>query len=322
MRNQKLLSISILRVIAMILVVFYHCICCYSVWKGSPFYSGIYVDIWQQVATSLNYIHVPTFFLIAGYLFVYKMDRKTMMGGGIKLTLFAKKKAKRVLVPYIIIGVFLCILQQREWAQLLTGISHLWFLLTIFECYIFFFLVERIFTKKACLWIIPCSLLFLVLYSKHPLNLFGIGPFFRYAPYYAIGMCVCRINLLQSVKRFSKIMIITASVLYITLSAFNSKHIIIMLAAIFLIVAAFAWLENRDIKKVPRFVTNLDKCSMGIYIVHHILIQEMNQLDCLKPIIETQIYMYPFIQFVVVFFTSWFIVIVLQHFKFSRFIIG
>lgn len=78
--NKKINSITILRVMAMIMVVFYHCICCYGIWKGTPFFSGVYIDIWTKIAVYLNYIHVPTFFLISGYLFECQYI-KTVIGG-------------------------------------------------------------------------------------------------------------------------------------------------------------------------------------------------------------------------------------------------
>ena len=49
---------------------------------------------------------------------------------------FVKDKAARVLIPYCVIGLSLCILQNRDVGQMVNGISHLWFLLAIFECYI------------------------------------------------------------------------------------------------------------------------------------------------------------------------------------------
>lgn len=49
--------------------------------------------------------------------------------------LFVLGKTKRVLLPYLIVGVFLCLLQDRDMEQMLYGVSHLWFLVVIFECY-------------------------------------------------------------------------------------------------------------------------------------------------------------------------------------------
>lgn len=68
-------DISILRVSAMLMVVFYHCLCPYSIWDGSDFYIGFHVLIWDVEAGMLAYIHLPIFFLISGYLYGYKRIR-------------------------------------------------------------------------------------------------------------------------------------------------------------------------------------------------------------------------------------------------------
>lgn len=79
------------------------------------------------------------------WIFIY-ISRIYIKNGGGKLSLhyFLKKKAVKILLPYIVVGSFLCILQHREFVQLLKGVSHLWFLLTIFECYFFFLYYQRI----------------------------------------------------------------------------------------------------------------------------------------------------------------------------------
>ena len=68
-------DISILRVSAMLMVVFYHCLCPYSIWDGSDFYIGFHVPIWDVVDGMLAQIHLPIFFLISGYLYGYKRIR-------------------------------------------------------------------------------------------------------------------------------------------------------------------------------------------------------------------------------------------------------
>lgn len=72
--QNKLNDISVLRVVAMLLVVYYHNICPYSMWRA-PEDAGFYLPEYVGIATSLRNIHMPIFFLIAGYLFGYKRIR-------------------------------------------------------------------------------------------------------------------------------------------------------------------------------------------------------------------------------------------------------
>lgn len=67
-------DISLLRVSAMLMVVFYHCLCPYSIWDGSDYFIGFHVQTWDVVAGMLSQVHLPIFFLISGYLFAYKRN--------------------------------------------------------------------------------------------------------------------------------------------------------------------------------------------------------------------------------------------------------
>lgn len=71
-------DISILRVMAMLLVVFYHCLCPYSIWDGGQFFIGFHVPLWDVIAGMLVQIHLPLFFVISGFLFGVKKN-----GGGV-----------------------------------------------------------------------------------------------------------------------------------------------------------------------------------------------------------------------------------------------
>ncbi len=70
-------DISLLRVVAMIMVVYYHCICPYYIWGGID-NAGVSVPLYTKLSVALNMVHLPIFFLVAGYLFGYKRIK----GGG------------------------------------------------------------------------------------------------------------------------------------------------------------------------------------------------------------------------------------------------
>lgn len=80
--EKRFYDISILRVMAMLLVVYYHCICPYYVWSGIDS-AGFVNPIYEKVCFDLTGIHMPLFFLIAGYLFGYK--RFSFFWGGIPI---------------------------------------------------------------------------------------------------------------------------------------------------------------------------------------------------------------------------------------------
>lgn len=96
MRNQ---SISHMRVCAMLLVVYYHCICFYTPVWDLP--GALQVPIYESMAFSLNAIHMPAFVYISGFLYAYLYLYKGKYHDGV---LFYVDKTKRLMRPYMLWG--------------------------------------------------------------------------------------------------------------------------------------------------------------------------------------------------------------------------
>lgn len=201
-------DISILRVSAMLMVVFYHCLCPYSIWDGSDFYIGFHVPIWDVVDGMLAQIHLPIFFLISGYLYGYKRIR----GGYSDNVKFVKDKTLRVLVPYAIVGLFLCLLQDRDISQMLNGISHLWFLMTIFECYVLGKLVDTVLKmqERKVQLVMGGLVLFIVLipYRIPLMQFLCLSNIIKYFPFYMLGMLASKMNFGKYTKYKAKTLVL------------------------------------------------------------------------------------------------------------------
>lgn len=105
-----------------------------------------------------------------------------------------KDKALRVLVPYTIVGLFLCLLQDRDILQMLNGISHLWFLMTIFECYVLdklFYIILRLQERK-----VGGLVLFIVLipYMIPEVQFLCLSYIIKYFPFYLLGMLASKMK--------------------------------------------------------------------------------------------------------------------------------
>ena len=61
---------------------------------------------------------------------------------------------------------------------------------------------------------------------------------------------------------------------------------------------------------------------MGIYIVHHIVIQEMNGVVLIHGYACEYYYLYPLLQFVVVTILSWLFVAICRRCEYSKYILG
>lgn len=63
-------------------------------------------------------------------------------------------------------------------------------------------------------------------------------------------------------------------------------------------------------------------CSNSIYIVHHVLIQEMNGLCVFHEMASKYYYVYPLVQFVLIFLISWGFVAICRRKKYSKYVLG
>lgn len=318
-------DISILRVSAMLMVVFYHCLCPYTtIWEGSPYGVGFQVPIWQSIDMMLGQLHLPIFFLISGFLYGCKRIR----GGYSDFRQFVRGKVKRVLLPYVMVGLFLCLLQHRGVDQMLYGVSHLWFLVVIFECYLFGRLLDFVLLmgKKQSKMLIAVTICFIVFVSyRLPGNRILCEPLFvKYFPLYMIGMLLSKVNFGRLAMLHGRILLymFIALAVFVMQQLFLRRSILDQMTAVSVIVLLFVSLRTMKIKSLPSSIRSLDKCSMGIYIVHHIVIQEMNGTACFHHLASTHCYLYPIIQFVMLTLLSWGFVALCDKSKYSKYVLG
>ena len=92
-------NLTFYRVVAMTMVVLYHCTCYYA-HPSWPFGEGPYNPVLKIITTLMGGIHMPVFVFISGYLY-WMLKRK---GHYDDLLLFFKNKIFRLLVPYFVMG--------------------------------------------------------------------------------------------------------------------------------------------------------------------------------------------------------------------------
>lgn len=180
-------EIVYMRVTAMMMVLFYHCACFYThQWQ----FGELYVFEWQFVASFLNYIDMPAFVFISGYLYAYmKFER----GKYADNRLFLKEKAKRLMLPYVVwmaINILL-IPSTFDMAKILKGYQHLWFLMMLMMVFIIVTLTQRLWIRiRLTSFIFFIGLLTVISFIPDKLNLnwFSINLAFRYLPYFLGGL--------------------------------------------------------------------------------------------------------------------------------------
>lgn len=140
--------------LAMLVIVLYHACAIYGgVWFGEPATPCPALGVFVQW---LSTMHVPLFLLVSGYIWAYiKMETDKYDDACVVL----KKKAKRLLVPYLFAGVVwagpvYCIfygpVSTVESFVLGNNPSQLWFLLALFWMFVFVELMWRIRPALLC----------------------------------------------------------------------------------------------------------------------------------------------------------------------------
>lgn len=250
------------------------------------------------------------------------------IGGGYNnFVKFVQKKFLRVIVPYILVGFLIVFVQKQPVYSLLYGISHLWFLMTIFECYIAGRLIDGILkggTKYKLLFLLFCFVL-ITFQGRYSINIWEltIKQFCQYFPFYAIGMILGSLNFnKQKLVREEVVVTICSLLIMIVIAVFFKIDGLLRIFGFIFVVSIFALFRNFPNINISAITISLDKCSMGIYIVHHILIQEMNSINVFYNLMAVNNISYPIIQFIVITAVSWLIVYILKKNCWGKYLVG
>lgn len=321
--HERFNDISILRCSAMLMIVFYHCLCAYGVWDDTNYSADFSVPLWDVFIAIMRNIHLPLFFIIAGFLFGYKR----ILGGYGNLMKFTKDKFIRVMLPYFIVGIIIVVVQKIPVKSLFYGISHLWFLMTIFECYLFGRIIDFVLRteyKWRIILLLICCLV-ITFQEKITVNMWGltIRQFCQYFPFYLIGMIFGTMNFHKNKSSYYECAVMICSLLLMIATAcINKSDGPLRFLGLLFCCSVFLFLRNFSGITLSSSMKSLDKCSMGIYIVHHILIQEMNGIDCFRALMTEHYILYPLMQFLVITLVSWYIVVLLKKNSLAKYVVG
>lgn len=283
-------SISILRVTATLMIVLYHCLAFNAGVWGSFDNPIVYNQYALPVIYNIAYVALDIFVLISGVLY-YRIgktgkydDVRSFLGG----------KARRLLVPYIVWGVVVCLLfyGHEKPTELLSGISHLWFLLMLFDVFIIAALSRKLWDKLNLKQSVFCFLLLLPVESivvKTCLVLsggewappFAIPAALSYLPLFYLGMITEKFQLYDRFHFAKGISCLFVAALYVIGASVYYFHpafpfLYQWLPAYLLFVVAYSSMRTSLSPvgggKSWDAVSLLDKYSLSIYILHHILI--------------------------------------------------
>ncbi len=262
-------AISIIRVIAMILIVSCH------ITQGYD----------KQIAFFLN-VGVQLFFLISGFLYG-KVEIPSMID-------FYKKRIVKIYLPFIIVvllftGIYKIFgVESLSWRQLIPyafnlqafatpieGFNHLWFLSVIMICYIITPMVKYLLRNKPYLFlsllVLGCVVEFVFVQKMYSIAAWIV--------LYLFGMCMGRFdaNKVHAITTVASGVVLAILMVFFQLSRLTDSmwaHYSIWLhcvLAIFLFDLLYAILTKIDVK-LPKCLQFVNNISYEVYLIHHIFI--------------------------------------------------
>jgi len=270
MEIKKISYISNIKAIAILSVVIYHCICPFTpMWTCSE---NNCISELTFFARLINSLAMPIFFILAGYLFF----KGKIKGKYSNIKQFILNKTSRLVLPFAFWGIIVWLLLSSK--SLLNffiyGASHLWFLGALFLMFLFFsFPILTKTTKKQDL-ILEISLFTLSCLSlKIPNNPgFIIYQTINYSYIFFFGIILAKHSFSFKFPLLS--LFVSISLLLFSILFFDFTYGQILVKT-FSLTTTILLLYNAALSFNKDFVLckKIEEQSMGIYILHHILLQ-------------------------------------------------
>ena len=131
---------------SMLAIVAYHCMCYNAgIWVRYSC-SNVNENI-NTVAKLLVTTALPMFFFISGYVYALNFKERNKYG---EFLSFVKNKCIRLIIPTISFTIVYLIFFPREYTivEMLSGVGHLWFLPTLFVCFLLIYPFSNILLKE------------------------------------------------------------------------------------------------------------------------------------------------------------------------------
>ncbi len=326
------IDISILRVVSIIIVVFFHV---YGMMYAEHFpeTKQLYYDTYYIVNQCIFInIGMPMFVFISGFLFQSQLNS----GKYSSICQLLKKKSIRILLPYVIFGlIMMATTGNFHPIQLLSGgYWHLWFLPMLFWCFLISYGLTKLKLKS---WLLIILLTIFYILSLCHFDLPGIlGTQFipNWYCWFLLGsLCfifqnqICEFILRYRLSMPLLIVYLVPTIIHPVEYGDRTWFSIISQISILLLIWSFLHERLKNTAKKYSFFTYFSKYCFGIFIFHNwvalYLVSKTSQRLFNLPVLASEhIVLFPLcltiITFIVSYFASW----ILLKTKVGKFLIG
>ena len=271
--------LNLIRTLAIVLVMLGHSIIIYE-----PSWTIINTDIeapyFVLLKQVINLVQMPLFFALSGYLFFYTLQKKG------SLMELMRNKTSRLLLPFIMVGVFFMIPIKASLAvpgyilpigggiesylfDYFKGynVGHLWFLPTLFLIMVVCFIILP---RRQNIWLDGIVMSLFILVTIFP-KVISIpvpyyGSFCLHAYGFVLGFMIHKYSLLLETRLvfFVSLAVLVAGVVLMLFHAPLSKEI----TACSLVYLVFLYMPSFDCS----IIKAISKNSFGLYLFHSPLI--------------------------------------------------
>ena len=332
--SNRLVFISLLRVLSLIMIVFYHSIC---------YYAGLWwylrtniVPIWSFLALPIVETGLTCFFYISGFLFGFRMLKNNKYTDSFA---FWKNKSRRLLIPYVFWGLIWAIIMPigGNYSTIFIGIAHLWFLLVLFDLFVLLFTIHKLgfvrITKNhkykyVDILVILISFSSLYLWKNYTDHHYIIGfeKALFYFPSFLIGFYSAKYNLhLYKNVCFAWLGFFLCGLILLVISFYEYSVDCTIYRLPSILMACCMIVLLRKITPpdlIMHLISSLDKNSMGIYIFNQFIVFGVLLIPRSNAFLCYHTYLGPFIIFGLSFFIPWFLSWIFSHSKYTSWMIG
>ena len=332
-QNKKFEEISIMRVLAMVMIIGFHSLCFYNGrWNKVD---AINIPVWFKISYFLDVIDLNMFVFISGYLYGYLYIYRNKYRHPSEVI---RIKAIRLLIPYLFWGIPMAIIWPwNTWPKLLYGIGHLWFLLMLFGVFAITVVLQLLnaqriqFTRGIGVLLIVAGFLASFFFSKYvyPGNFLCINSMLYYFPAFMIGYLCAKLRVAWLLPNWAYI-VLPFAVLGLFVSIWYPLPLpyrLILLArtilAYVICIDLLIILSKGTISDQTRkIVMEIERLSMGLYIFNQIAMDIVFTTPVLHQWFENHWMVGPFILFPIGFFPPLLLSYIFNKYTCLRWTIG
>ena len=326
-------EISIMRVLAMTMIVAFHSLCFYNgKWVKV---NAIDIPIWNKISCFLDVIDLNMFVFISGYLYGYLYIYRNKYRHPSEVI---RLKAVRLLIPYLFWGILMAIVWPwNTWSKLLYGIGHLWFLLMLFGVFTLTVILQLInaqrvkFTSKVGISLIVTGYFLGIVFSKYVYtgDFLCINKTLYYFPAFMIGYLCAKLRVAWMLPNWAFIILPFATfVLFVfvwyspplpyTLTIFVRTVLAYVICIDLLIILSKCTMPDR----ARKVVHEIERLSMGLYIFNQNVMDTVFTTSVLHRWFEVHWMIGPFVLFPIGFIPPLLLSYIFNKYKCLKWIIG